>query len=254
MKLRNKTAVITGASRGIGRATALEFAKNGANVVFSYLDHDDEAASVVDLIKGAGRQAIAIKGDVADRAFDERVFAKTKEHFGGVDILVNNAATGTRKSFVDLTIEEVERTWAVTLWGVFHCSQLAARLMIKAGRGGAIINISSIHAFRPYALSTEYNAAKAAVNQMGATWAIELAQHKIRVNTIEPGWIDTPGEREAFTEKQLKELGEQLPLKRLGRPEEVAKGVLFLASDEDSSYVTGSVLRIDGGMVLPYNH
>ncbi len=252
MKLRDKVAVITGASRGIGRATALELARQGANVVFSYLQHDEEASSVVGSINELGREAVGLKGDVADRGFDEHLLARALDDFGRVDILVNNAATGTRKAFVDLTVEDVARTWAVSLWGVFHCSQIAARQMIRAGNGGSIINISSIHAYRPYPLSTEYNAAKAAINQMAATWAIELAQHGIRVNTIEPGWIDTPGEREFFTEEQIREMGQKLPLKRLGKPEEIAKGVVFLASEEDSSYITGSVLRIDGGMVLPY--
>jgi glucose 1-dehydrogenase len=254
MKLQDKVAIVTGASRGIGRATALELARNGASVAFNYLAHDEEASSLVNLIKGLGREAVALKGDVADRDFDDHLFGEAVETFGHIDILVNNAAAGTRKALVDLTVQEVERTWAVSLWGVFHCSQIAARQMIRAESGGAIIIISSIHAFRPYPLSTEYNAAKAAVNQMAATWAVELAQHKIRVNTIEPGWIDTPGEREVYTEEQIRELGQKLPLGRLGRPEEVAKGVVFLASDEDSSYITGSILRIDGGMVLPYSN
>lgn len=252
MKLKDKVAVVTGASKGIGRASALELAKNGANVVFNYLSSDEEASSLVDLIEQLGRQAVALKGDVADREFDEEMFARAAETFGRVDILVNNAATSTRKALVDLTVEEVERTWAVSLWGVLHCSQLAAKQMIRAGRGGAIIVISSIHAFRAFALSTAYNGAKAAVNHMASTWALELAPHKIRVNTIEPGWIDTPGERKAFTEEQMKEIGQRLPLGRLGTPEEIARGVVFLASEEDSSYITGSVLRIDGGMVLPY--
>ncbi len=254
MKLSDKVAVVTGASRGIGRATALELARNGANIAFSYISADDEATSLIELIKNMGRDAIGLKGDVADRDFDEQMFAKTLQSYGRIDILVNNAATGTRKPFIDLTVEDVARTWAVSLWGVFHCGQIAARQMIKAGRGGAIINISSIHAFRPYPLSTEYNAAKAAINHMAATWALELAQYGIRVNTIEPGWIDTPGERKIFTEEQIREMGQKLPFKRLGKPEEIAKGVVFLASEEDSSYITGSVLRIDGGMVLPYSN
>lgn len=123
--------------------------------------------------------------------------------------------------------------------------------MVSQGQGGSIIVISSVHASRPYPLATEYNAAKAAVNQMAATWAAELARHRIRVNVIEPGWIDTPGEREFYSEEQIRQMGAKLPLGRLGKPEEIARGVLFLASEEDSSYVTGSCLRIDGGFVLP---
>src|SRR5687768_4667235 len=139
MKLHNKIAVITGASRGIGRATALELARHGCDVVFNYFSHDEEASSLVKLIEGLGRRAIALKGDVSDREFDEHLFERAVKTFGGVDILVNNAGIGTRKSFLDLTVPEVERTWAVSLWGVFHCSQIAARQMKKGRSGGAII-------------------------------------------------------------------------------------------------------------------
>lgn len=137
------------------------------------------------------------------------------------------------------------------LWGAFHASQLAARQMVKQGEGGSIVMISSVHAYRPYPLSTAYNAAKAGLNHMAFTWAVELAAHRIRVNVIEPGWIDTPGERKYFSEEEIRERGKQLLLGRLGTPEEIAKGVAFLVSDETASYVTGTRLRIDGGYVLP---
>jgi len=251
MKLAGKVAIVTGAARGIGRATAIELAKSGADVVVNDLSNEDEAKAVIRQIESYGRCGLLFNGDVADRETDRRMIEETIEKFGRLDILVNNAAHGTRKPFLDIEPEEMEKTLGVSLWGVFHCSQLSARQMVKQGLGGNIVIISSVHAFRPYPLSTAYNAAKAAVNQMAYTWAVELAEYKIRVNVIEPGWIDTPGERTAYTEQQINEEGKRLLMGRLGRPEEIAKGVLFLVSDEDSSYMTGSCLRIDGGFVLP---
>jgi glucose 1-dehydrogenase len=123
--------------------------------------------------------------------------------------------------------------------------------MVRQGEGGSIVVISSVHADRPYALSTAYNAAKAGVNHMARTWAVELARHRIRVNVIEPGWIDTPGERKFFTEDQLASGAAKLPFHRLGRPDEVAKAVAYLLSD-DAEYATGSTLLIDGGVSLPW--
>lgn len=250
-KLDGKVAVVTGAARGIGRATALELAENGAHVTVCEAYHLDEAKDLVQRIEGMGRRAFLFQGNVADRKQDEELVEATVSEFGSLDILVNNAGGGVHKPLLELEVEDVERTWAVSLWGVFHCSQLAARQMVKQGRGGSIVAISSVHASEPYANASPYNGAKAAVSHMARTWASELAPFKIRVNVIEPGWIDTPGEHTMYTEEQLRELGGKLPFGRLGRPEEIAKGVAFLVSEEDASYLTGSCLRIDGGFVLP---
>jgi len=248
--LKDKVAVVTGASRGIGRAVALELAHLGADITVNARSHPDEGLKVVREIEGLGQRAIFFQGDVADRGQDERMIAQTVQALGRVDILVNNAALNIRKPLLELDVEDVEKTWGVTLWGVFHCSQLAARQMVQQGQGGNIVNISSVHAYRPYPNSTAYNGAKAAINHMAATWAVELAPHGIRVNTIEPGWIDTPGERQFFTEDELREGGKKLLMGRLGRADEIAKGVAYLVSP-DASYVTGTCLRIDGGIVLP---
>jgi glucose 1-dehydrogenase len=250
MNLNGKVAVVTGAARGIGRACAIKLAQNGADVMVNELIHIDEAQKVVHEIESLGRRALLFQGDVADRKSDQKMMEETVRELGRIDILVNNAALSIRKPLLELEVEDVERTWAVTLWGVFHCSQLAARQMAKQKEGGNIVVISSVHAYRPYPNSTAYNAAKAAVSHMAYTWAAELAEHKIRVNVVEPGWTDTPGERNFYTEEQIKEEGKKLPLGRLATPEEIAKGVAFLASEE-ASYVTGSCLRIDGGLVLP---
>lgn len=251
LKLSGKVAIITGAAQGIGRATALELARNGADVTVNDLSRQQEKGlQVVREIQQLGRRALFVEGNVADRSHDERIVKETTAVLGRVDILVNNAAASIRKPLLELEVGDVETTWGTSLWGVFHCSQLAARQMVKQGQGGNIVNISSVHAYRPFPNSTAYNGAKAAINQMAFTWAVELARYNIRVNIIEPGWTDTPGERRVATEEEICEKGKQLLMGRLGRPEEIAKGVAFLVS-EDASYITGTCLRIDGGIVLP---
>jgi len=251
VKLANKVAIVTGSGRGIGRAAALELARNGADVVVNDLPRSETAEAVVREIQGLGRRALFFPGDVADRQRDQEMIDTAVRELGRVDILVNNAAFSARGAFLDLEPAEVERTWGVILWGAFHASQFAARQMVKQGEGGSIVMISSVHAYRPYALSTAYNAAKAGLNHMARTWAVELAGHRIRVNVIEPGWIDTPGERKFLSDDEIRERGKALLMRRLGTPEEIAKGVLYPVSPEDSSYVTGTCLRIDGGYVLP---
>ncbi len=251
MKLKNKVAIVTGSSRGIGRAAAIELARNGADVTVNARSHPDEGREVVQEIERLGRRSLLFQGSVADRAQDEAMVQQTVEQLGRLDIMVANAAYSVRKPFLELEVKDVEETWGVTLWGVFHCCQLAARQMVKQGEGGSIVIVSSVHAYRPYSLSTAYNGAKAAINHMAATWAAELARHKIRVNVLEPGWIDTPGERAYSSEEQIKQRGSKLLMGRLGTSEEMAKAILFMVSEEDSSYMTGSCLRVDGGFVLP---
>jgi glucose 1-dehydrogenase len=251
MKLKNKVAIVTGSSRGIGRAAAIELARNGADVVVNAYSHPEEGREVVREIQGLGRRSFLFQGSVADRDQDEAMVRETVERLGRLDIMVANAAYSIRKPFLEMEVEDVEKTWSVTLWGVFHCCQLAARRMVKQGEGGSIAIVSSVHAARPYALSTAYNGAKAAINHMSATWAAELARYGIRVNVLEPGWIDTPGERAYTSEEQIREQGSKLLMGRLGTSEEMAKAILFMVSEEDSSYMTGSVLRADGGFVLP---
>jgi glucose 1-dehydrogenase len=245
--LEDKIAIVTGAARGIGQASAIELADAGCHVALCDVL---ECTETLAAIEARGRKSRGFVASVADRPAMERMFAGIVEQFGSIDVLVNNAAINIRKPLVDLEVSDVEKVWAVSQWGVFHCSQLAARQMIRQQTGGAIVMISSVHAEQGYKRSTSYNAAKAAVNQMAKTWAAELAPHRIRVNSIEPGWTDTPGERNFFTEEQIREAGRKLPLGRLAEPIEIARAVRFLASD-DASYITGSILRVDGGFVLP---
>jgi glucose 1-dehydrogenase len=239
-------ALVTGAARGIGQAIAIELAKRGVDIAIADVADADQTISAV---KSLSVSVLYQQTDVSDRPAMERLFQRIQNEFGGLDILINNAARSIRKPLVDLSVEDVEATWSVVLWGVFHATQLAARMMIAQSQPGNIVTISSVLAHVPYVNSSPYNGAKAAINQMTRTWALELAPHGIRVNAIEPGWIDTPGERAFASEDQLREEAAKLPLGRLGRAEEIAKAVAFLVS-EDASYITGSILQVDGGISL----
>jgi glucose 1-dehydrogenase len=249
MTLAGKVALVTGANRGIGRGCALELARAGADVAVNYRSHAEEAGEVAAAVRALGRRAIVIQADVSDRAADEAMVERTAAELGRLDILVANAALSIRKPFLELSESDAVATFATTFWGAFHCAQFAAREMVRRGEGGAIVFIGSVHAVLPMRNSVPYNAAKAALNHMARTIASELAGARIRVNVVEPGWTDTPGERGFATEEQLREGAAHLPLARLGTSEEIGKAVAYLASD-DAAYITGTVLRIDGGYTL----
>jgi len=247
--LNGKVALITGSSRGIGRGCALEMARAGADIAVNYRTHPDEAEAVAEEIRSMGRQALVVGADVADRSAVENLVNTTIDEFGHLDIVVCNAAYSKREPFLEMSIEGMQRTLDVTLWGVFHVAQASARQMVEQGRGGCLLFISSVHAFIPVPTSLAYNAAKAGLNHMGATIANELTPHHIRVNTIEPGWIDTPGERNYATEEEIQEGGQKLPWGRMGSIEDIGRAATFLCSDA-ADYITGSVLRVDGGIWL----
>lgn len=248
--LQDKVALITGSSRGIGRGCAIEMATCGADIVINYRTHPDEAEEVAEIVRGLGRSAITVGADIADRDAVEAMVQQGIDRFGKIDILVNNAAMSIRKPFLEIPVDDVSRTIDVCMWGVFHCSQVAARHMVDRGGGGKILIISSVHAFIPFGNSVAYNTAKAGINHMGYTMATELTEHRINVNVIEPGWTDTPGERNFATEEELREGGKKLPWGRLGTIEDIGKTAAFLCSDA-ADYITGACLRVDGGFWLP---
>jgi len=252
-RFEGKTVLITGASRGIGRGIALCLAAEGADVVVNYRTHPDEAQSVADEITAMGRQALIWQADVADRSALERMFAATLERFGRLDVAVANAAYSVRQPVIEADWENIRRTIEVTQFGVFHTCQLAAQQMVKQsllGRSrGKIVIISSVHEEMAFALSAAYNMSKAAINHLARTMAIELAPNRINVNVVNPGWIDTPGERAYFSEEEIREGGKRIPWGRIGIPEDIGKAVAYLASD-DADYATGSVLRVDGGLMV----
>jgi len=248
-RLEGKVAVVTGANRGIGRGTALCLAEEGADVLVNFRTHAQEAAEVVKQIEVLGRRALAWQADVAERDQVKAMIHGAMKHFGRIDIAVANAAWSARRPVVEAHWEDVQRTIAVTQFGVFHTCQFAAQRMVERGQGGKIVIISSIHAEFPFPTSGAYNMAKAGVNHLARTMAAELAQHRINVNVINPGWIDTPGERVYASEEELQRAGRRIPWKRMGTERDIGRSVVFLASD-DADYITGSTLRVDGGFML----
>lgn len=248
--LSGQVAVVTGSSRGIGRACAEALAQSGAAVVVNYHTHADDGAAVVESIQAGGGRAVAVGADVCTRDGCQALVDAATGEFGRLDVVVANAYRSIRKPALELTPEDVAATWDATLWHSFHISQLGARAMRDQGEGGRIVFISSVHARDAYPRSLAYNVGKIGQHHIARTLATELAGDRILVNSIEPGWIDTPGERVYYSEEQIREVGRSLPLGRLGRADEIAAMVVFLCSDK-ADYITGSVIRIDGGYVLP---
>lgn len=247
-RLDGKVALISGAGRGIGRGCALALAEDGADIIVNDLPDSPDAPATVREIEALGRRAAFLPADVSDRAQVDALVEAAVRRFGKLDIVVANAYRSIREPFLEITQNGLDQTLAVTLLGTFHVCQAGARAMVARGQGGAIIIVASIHAEHAFAGATAYNMAKFGVTGLGLTMASELARHRIRVNLLNPGWIDTPGERNFASEAELREEGARLPWGRLGRPKEMGRVVAFLASD-DASYVTGAILRADGGQI-----
>jgi glucose 1-dehydrogenase len=246
MKLLGKKALVTGAARGIGHGCAVELARAGADVAVNDRGRSALAASAAGEIRGLGRQAVVAEGDVFVRSACEQVVARALEAFGRIDILVSNPARNDRAPFLEYAPEAFEGVIQATLIGGFHMSQLVARHMVARGGGGKIVFISSVHTLVPFARSAAYNAAKLGLNHLARTIANELTPHRINVNVIEPGWIDTPGEHESFGDEAMASAGGALPWGRLGTPADIGKAAAFLCSD-DADYITGAALLVDGG-------
>jgi len=253
MKLLGKKALITGAARGIGRGCALELARAGADAAINDREKTPHAQSTVDEIQSLGRYSVLIAGDVFQRTVCERVVQEAIDALGCIDIFISNPAYQSRGEFLTYDPATFARVVDGTLTSGFHMSQLVARHMVERSGRGKIVFISSIHARIPYARSVAYNAGKSGLSHMAFTIAAELCQHRINVNVIEPGWIDTPGEHEAFGDDVMSRAGANLPWGRLGTPEDIGKAAVFLASD-DADYITGTTLLVDGGTWLQHAH
>lgn len=249
--LRGCVALVSGASLGIGRETAIALGKAGAKVGVNYRSHQDRAQEVVDEIREAGSDAILLQADVADQSAVEKMVAETAAKFGKLDIAVSNAAYSDRDRFFEADMDGFRRTVDVTMWGAFYLMRAATQQMIKQGKGGNICLVSSPHAFIPAPRAMAYNMSKAALEHMARTAAIEVAEYRVRINVIQPGWTDTPGERKFASEDTLQTAGAKIPLGRLGTAEEVARSILFMV-DPANDYMTGACLLVDGGISLPW--
>jgi NAD(P)-dependent dehydrogenase (short-subunit alcohol dehydrogenase family) len=247
MKLGNKTAIVTGARRGIGRASALALAREGANVIVSDISQED-CQKVVTEIERLGRRGLALKCDVSSRAEVENMVRRTIGEFGRIDILVNNAGVITFKPFLELTEEDWDSTLNVNLKGQFLCAQAVAKEMVK-NKWGRIINIASISSGGSgiaFPLIAHYTASKGGVMALTEALALELTSRGINVNAICPGAIDTDMVKGVKESGQVEQVLLRIPKGRLGKPEDIANLVVFLASD-DSDYISGAAIVVDGG-------
>jgi len=249
MNLENKIALVTGSGRGIGKGCALELARAGADLVINDRPGSPDVAATAEEIRAMGRSCTVVESDVFSRQGCEMLVSQALESAGRIDILISNPAKSIRRSFLEHDPEEFESTIAGTLNSGFHMAQLVARHMVKRNEGGKILFISSVHAQMNLADSIAYGAAKAGLNHLAGTIAVELSQHRINVNVIEPGWIDTPGERVTFNEEAFVQKGKKLPWGRLGTPQDIGRAAAFLVS-ENADYITGAVLPVDGGFLF----
>ena len=247
MQLKGKTAVVTGGSRGIGRAIALELASCGANVVVNYTRNSKAADEVVAEIEAMGLSGMAVKADVSIASEVENLVNEVLKTFGSIDILVNNAGITRDNLIIRMTEKEFDEVINTNLKGAFICTKAVSRVMIKQ-KSGKIINVSSVVGIVGNAGQSNYAAAKAGLIGFTKSMAKELAKRGINVNAVAPGFIQTDM-TSVLPDNVKEEFLKSIPLMRIGKPEDIAKTVLFLAS-EYSDYITGQVINIDGGMVM----
>ena len=249
-RLQDKTVLVTGASRGIGRGIAETVAAEGGNVAVNYTQSSDKAEEVAQAIRALGRKAITVQADVSNRAQVEAMVATVTEQLGPIDVLVNNAGIESIVPFLELSDEEWQRVTNTNLKGPWTVAQVVARDMVARGTKGAIVNIGSIQAGMVFPGRTHYAPTKRGIEALTANMAAELAPHGIRVNCLHPGLFDT--DMTAWVMKNpeiLPKVLENIPLGRAAEPREMGPAVVFMASD-DASYVTGQSLYVDGGMLI----
>jgi len=247
-KLAEKVALVTGGDSGIGRAVALAFAREGADVLISYLEEDGDAAETVRAVTESGRRAVAVPGDIGDEAHCRNLVEQTVEELGRLDVLVNNAATQTtHERFTDIPAAEVERVFRTNVLSQFWLAQAA---IPHLGPGSAIVNTTSIQAYDPSPELAHYAATKGAIATFTKALAKELVGQGIRVNAVAPGPVWTPLIAMSFPPEIVAKFGEDNPLGRPAQPAELAPAYVFLASD-DARFVVGEVLGVTGGLLLP---
>ena len=245
--MSRKVALITGSSRGIGRAAAARLAREGYAVCINYIEREDKAEELVRELRAEGRDAMAYRADVADADAVRAMAAACEQAFGPITLLVNNAGVAGQSVFQDVSDEMWNRYFAVNIGGMRHTIQAVLSHMIHE-KSGCVVNISSIWGSHGASCEATYAATKHAIIGLTRSLAMELAPSGIRVNCVAPGVIDTDMVK-VLGEETLQELAEQTPLGRLGRPEDIAAAVAFFASD-DASFITGQVLGVDGGFII----
>ena len=251
MRLEGRHALVTGASRSIGRAIALALAREGADVVVNFKSNQEAAQEVVDSIQELGRRSRSIQASTDSRTDIDRLVSESDGFLGGIDLLVNNAGVLKRTAFLEISEDEWDSILDTNLKGYFLVGQAVAQRMVERRTSGAIINVSSAGQLVAAPNLTHYCTAKAGIEMLTKQMALELAPHKIRVNAIAPGLIETDLNRKdladpAFRDRRLA----RIPLKEIGIPEDVAGAVVFLASEEEARLVTGASVYIDGGQTI----
>lgn len=246
-KLKGKAALITGGDSGIGRAVAVLYAREGADVAISYLEEHEDAAETKRQVEQEGGRCLTLAGDVGDEAWCEQLVKKTVSEFGGLDILVNNAAEQHPQNDIrDLTAQQLERTFRTNMFAQFYLCKAALTYL---GAGSVIINTTSVVAYKGHKELIDYAATKGAIVSFTRSLSAMLAEDNIRVNAVAPGPIWTPLIPSTFPEEHVQRFGQDTPLGRAGQPEEVAPAYVFLASS-DASYITGQTIHVNGGHVV----
>lgn len=243
-KLKGRKAIITGADSGIGRAVAIAFAREGADVLISYLEETEDAKETAKYVEEAGQKAVLVAGDISEEAHCKKIVEQAVQEFGGVDILVNNAAFQmARKSLQEISTEEWDRTFRTNIYAMFWLCKAAEPHMKP---GSTIINTTSVNAYKPHPMLLAYASTKGAIQNYTANLAQIVAEKGIRVNCVAPGPVWTPLIPATMPAEQVKTFGKDVPLGRPGQPAELAPIYVLLAS-EDSSYMTGSTVQVTGG-------
>ncbi len=247
-RLRDRKALITGADSGIGRAVALAFAREGADVLISYLNEDEDAQETARLVKDAGRKAVIVGGDIQDRRHCERLVERAFDELGGLDILINNAAyQATHESIEEFSPEEWDKTFKTNIYAMFYLSRAALPRMKE---GSAIVNTASVQAYQPSPTLLAYSTTKGAIVTFTKSLSALAIKQGIRVNAVAPGPVWTPLIPSTMPEKSVKEFGKKSSMERPAQPAELAPMYVFLVSGE-SRYITGAVFDLTGGEMLP---
>ena len=246
-KLDGKVALVTGGDSGIGRAVAVLFAREGADVAIGYLNEHEDAEETRRMVEAEGRRCIAVAGDVGDERFCDELVQRTVDELGGLDVLVNNAAEQHPQDSIEaISAEQLERTFRTNIFSMFFLTKAA---LPHLGEGSAIVNSTSVTAYKGSPQLLDYSSTKGAIVAFTRSLSMSLVEHGIRVNAVAPGPIWTPLIPATFSEDDVASFGQDVPMQRAGQPEEVAPSYVSLASD-DSSYISGQVLHPNGGTVV----